>query len=58
MPKERKVVKEEIKEKVVERQNEITQKQIDAIWDVINEQAKNLDHVNDKLSTVLSRLGL
>tara|TARA_R110002012_G_scaffold37090_4_gene104279 strand:+ start:780 stop:929 length:150 start_codon:yes stop_codon:yes gene_type:complete len=48
MPKK----KEEIKEKA------ITQKDIDSIWDVIDEMQKNLDFINSKLERVLNRMGL
>ena len=46
------------KKEVKKKDPQITQEQVNAIWDVIEEIQSNLDHINDKLTRCQSRLGV
>ena len=41
-----------------DKKNAITQTDIDAIWNTVDEMQKNLDFINAKLARVLDRMGL
>ena len=55
MPKKE---KEPVKKEVKKKDPEITQEQINAIWDVIEEMNHNLEYINEKLQSCQSRLGI
>jgi hypothetical protein len=47
------------KKKEAKKKNpEVTQEQVNAIWDVIEELNKNLEYINEKLQRCQSRLGI
>lgn len=46
------------KKKVVKKEPEVKMTHIDEIWDVMQELQENLDFINDKLSRIMSRLGI
>ena len=47
------------KKKEVKKKNpEVTQQQLNAIWDVVEEIQKNLNILNDKVGRVLTRMGM
>ena len=53
MPKKKEVVKE-----VKKKDPEVTQEQVNALWDIIEELQDNLEYVNEKLQRCQSRLGI
>lgn len=57
MAKKKEEVKKVVKE-VKKKDPEITQDQVNSIWNVIEEIQSNLNNVNDKLTRVLNRMGL
>tara|TARA_R100000781_G_C4048130_1_gene116504 strand:+ start:408 stop:584 length:177 start_codon:yes stop_codon:yes gene_type:complete len=54
----KKTVKEEVKKEVKKKDPEVTQQQLNAIWDVVEELQDNLEYVNEKLQRCQSRLGI
>lgn len=61
MPKKKEVVKEvkkEVVKEVKKKDPEVTQEQVNALWDVIEELQDNLEYVNEKLQRCQSRLGI
>ena len=58
-----KPTKKEIEEakkqaKKIEKKSEVKMTHIDELWDVIKEMQENLDHLNGKVKTISSRMGL
>ena len=57
MPTE-KAVKEKVKKKAEKKHPEVTQQQLNAIWDVIDKVQKDLNYIGEKVERILNRLGL
>ena len=51
-----KTKKKTLKDKEVDKK--VTSTNIDELWDVIKEMQENLDHLNGKVKTISSRMGL
>jgi|TARA_R100000808_G_scaffold24947_1_gene59735 hypothetical protein len=46
------------KKKVEKKEPEVKAIHINEIWNVIEEMQKNINHINDKISRISSRLGI
>ena len=57
MPTE-KPVKEKVKKEAKKKNPEVTQQQLNAVWDIIEEIQRNLDTLNDRVKRILNRMGL
>tara|TARA_Y100000748_G_scaffold258875_1_gene226024 strand:+ start:135 stop:299 length:165 start_codon:yes stop_codon:yes gene_type:complete len=50
--------KKEIVKEVKKKDLTVTQEQVNAIWDVIDDMQKHLDYISEKLERCMSRLGV
>ncbi len=50
--------KKEIVKEVKKKDPTVTQEQVNAIWDVIDNMQKHLDYISEKLERCMSRLGV
>ena len=52
------MAKEKAKTKAVKETNVVQKRDIEEIWNVVDEMQENLNFLNEKMSRVLSRMGL
>lgn len=52
-PKPEKEVKEQVK-----KEPEVTQEQLDAVWDIIKEIQNNMTFIDTKVERIMKRMGL
>jgi len=57
MPSKTKPTKEVVK-KVEKKNPEVTQAQVDALWDIVEKVQKDLNYIGEKVERILNRLGL
>ena len=50
--------KKEVTKEVKKKDPVVTQEQVNAIWDVIDDIQKHLDYIDEKLERCMSRLGV
>ncbi len=50
--------KKDVTKEVKKKDPVITQEQVNAIWDVIDDIQKHLDYIDEKLGRCMSRLGV
>ena len=57
MPSKTKPTKE-LEKKVEKKNPEVTQAQVDALWDIVEKVQKDLNYIGEKVERILNRLGL
>ena len=57
MPSKAKPTKEVVK-KAEKKNPEVTQAQVDALWDIVEKIQKDLNYIGEKVERILNRLGL